>query len=225
MTNEQAVSKIVGSLRGVNKDAKISRRLILQVLRENSNVLISQKLMERTLDEELNLYSYLPCLEFKKIDVISCPLIQFRSCNTLMRSIKKIPTPIFSRLGASIKNVTSIDGSTKFTLVSATQYAINKKRQYQLSGEHYIYYNSDGYLYIPDEEVKLVNLDFITIHTELINSCSECAEADCKSGWEYEFICPDKLLNAVFDKTLQYFMGSYKQITPDENPNGSELQR
>jgi hypothetical protein len=142
-----------------------------------------------------------------------------------MKSKKKIPTPIFSRLGASIKNITSIDGSVKFTLVSAVQYAINKKRQYQLSGEHYIYYSSDGHLYIPDEEIKLVNLDFITMYTELIDTCSDCIDGNCKSGWEYEFICPDKLLNVVFDKTTQYLMGTYKQITLDENPNGSELQR
>lgn len=225
MTNGEATAKIAGSLRAINKDAKISRRLILKILRENSMVMISQKLMERSLTEELNLYSQLSCLEFEKVDVIKCPIIEFRTCSTLMKSKKKIPTPSFSRLGASIKNITSIDGSTKFTLVSATQYAINKKRQYQLSGEHYIYYNSDQYLYIPDEEIKSVNLDFITVHTELIDNCSECTDGNCKSGWEYEFICPDKLLNAVFDKTLQYLIGSYKQITPDENPNGSELQK
>lgn len=225
MTNEQAVSKIAGSLRAINKDAKIARRLILQVLRENAKVMISHKLMERTLDEELNLYSYLPCLEFQKVDVIKCPIIEFRMCNTLMRSVKKIPSPIFSRLGASIKNVTSIDGSVKLTLVSASQYAINKKRQYQINGEHYIYYNSDGHLYIVDEEIRSINLDFITMHTELIDNCSGCIDDNCKSGWKYDFICPDKLLNAVFDKTVQYLIGTYKQITPDENPNGSELQK
>lgn len=224
MNNREAVSKIEGSLRGLNKDSKIARRLILQVLRENSKVLISQKLMERTLDEELNLYSYLPCLEFEKVDIVKCPLIEFRKCDILMKSIKKIPTPIFSRLGASIKNITSVDGNTKFTVVSATQYAINKKRQYQLSNEYYVYYNSDGYLYIPDKEIKSINLDFITIYTEQIENSSECLDNNCKSGWDYDFICPDKLLNAVFDKTLQYFMSSYKKILPDENPNSSELK-
>lgn len=225
MTNSEAVSKVASSLRGVNKDAKIPRRLILQELRENSKVMISQKLMERTLDEELNLYSYLPCLDFKKIDSVNCPQIEFRMCGVLMKSVKKIPQPIFSRLGASIKNITSIDGNSKFTIVSSTQYTINKKRQYQLNGEHYIYYNSDGHLYIPDYEIRSINLDFITIYTEQIDSCSDCLDSNCKSGWEYDFICPDKLLNAVFDKTTQYFLSTYKQITPDENPNGSELQK
>jgi hypothetical protein len=225
MTNSEAVSKIEGSLRGLNKDSKISRRLILQTLRENSKVLISQKLMERTLDEEMNLYSYLPCLEFEKIETVNCPLIEFRKCDILMKSVNKIPLPIFSRLGASIKNVTSIDGNTKFTLISSSQYAINKKRQYQLVGENYIYYNSDQHLYIPDKEIRTVNLEFITIYTEEIESCSNCLNSDCKSGWEYNFICPDKLLNAVFDKTTQYLLSTYKQITPDENPNGSETQR
>lgn len=225
MTNGESVSKIEGSLRAINKDSKISRRLILQVLRENAKVIISQKLMERTLDEELNLYSYLPCLEFQKIDSVNCPLIEFRKSDILMKSVKKIPMPIFSRLGASIKNITSIDGNTKFTIISATQYQINKKRQYQLKNEHYIYYNSDGHLYIVDEEIKSISLDFITMYTELIDTCSECLDGNCKSGWDYDFICPDKLLNAVFDKTIQYLLSTYKQIIPDENPNGSELQK
>ncbi len=225
MTNNSAVSKIEGNLRGVNKDARIPRRLILQTLRENTRVLISQKLLDRTITEELNLYSYIPCIEFDKVDTIKCPIVEFRLCRTLMKSKNKIPEPVYSRLGASIKNVTSVDGMQNFTIISATQYARNKKRQHQLSGEHYIYLAGDRHLYIPDEEIYSVDLDLLTQQTEFILECSSCSKDECKSGWEAEFICPNKLENAVFDKTLQQLLGSYKQITPDENPNGSELEK
>ena len=66
MTYSEAVSKITNSLKLLNKDERISRRYVLHVLKDISSNLISQKLLDRTLGREMNLYTKIECFEFKK---------------------------------------------------------------------------------------------------------------------------------------------------------------
>ena len=53
-------------LKLLNKDERISRRYVLHVLKDISSNLISQKLLDRTLGREMNLYTKIECFEFKK---------------------------------------------------------------------------------------------------------------------------------------------------------------
>jgi len=221
MTYKEAVSKVVNELRLNNKDNHRSRRFILKTLQDNANTLISQKLLERTITQDLNLYSTIECFEFEKQEVKKCPIIEFRRCDVLMKSKKPLPELIFSRLGSSIKNVTSVDGNYKFTLVDKIQYQRNKKRKYKLKEEVFIYLDNDMHVYIPDEEIYSVDLDIITPKTEELDECSACKKPNCKSNWEYEFICPTKLISTVFQMTLQE-LGVNKQIIEDQNINNVE---
>jgi len=217
-TYKEIVSKVINTLKLNNKDEHISRRFVLKVLQDTTSQLISQKWMDRTILNETNLYSYIPCFEFKKIDTKDCPSIEFRLCKTLMKSKKPLPKLIFSRLGASIKEIVSLDGNYKFILVDESQYRRNKKRQYQIKDEVYIYIGSDMHLYIPDHEIYSVDLNVLTLKTEEISKCSSCSDTKCKSNWDFEFKCPDKLLDTVFNQTLQV-LGITRQIREDQNPN------
>lgn len=224
MTNAEAVSKIINPLRLLKKDSHISRRSVLRLLRDTSKWLISQKLLDRTLQKETSLYSTIECFSFKKMEVKECNLIEFRRCNTLMKSTKKIPTPIFSRLGSSLYNITSIDGNFDFTITDLKQYSRNKKRSQSFEEDVYIYIGTDMHLYIPDHEIHELDFSLITMETEKLKECSSCAEEDCENPWEAKFICPDKLEKTVFDVVLQTLAGTYKSIIPDQNPNGIEGQ-
>lgn len=222
-TNEEVISVITNALKTNNKDERISKRFILRVLRSVSKMLLSQKSLDRTLYREVNLFSTIECFDFSEQEVIKCPLIEFRRCSTLMKSKKKLPEPIFSRLGASISSVTSIDGTQELTLVSIDQYRRNKKRKYFDSNEVYIYLDTDGYMYIPDKEIYSVNVTLLTIETDQLEECSSCKKESCKSIPEQLFICPDKLLDVVYKETLQR-VGITKQIVEDQNPNNLERQ-
>ena len=135
-----------------------------------------------------------------------------------MKSVKPLPKPVFSRLGASIKDIVSLDGNYTFTFVDRSQYARNKKRKYSVKGETYIYLDSDLHLYIPDEEILSVDLTVLTTKPEDADECSTCKEKKCKSYYDMEFICPDKLLDVVFNQVLQV-LGMNRQIRDDQNPN------
>ena len=223
MTKAEAVSKITNILKLNNTDNHISRRAILRILEDNATFLISQRYAERTILSELNLYSYIPCFEFEKIETKKCDVIEFRLCNTLMKSKKPLPKLIFSRLGSSIRDIVSLDGNFKFTFVDEVQYRRNKKRQYSIKNEVYIYLGADNHLYIPDHEIFSVDLTVLTTKPEDADECSSCSDGDskCKSKFNTEFICPDKLLNVVFDLTLQT-LGINRRIIEDQNPNNVE---
>lgn len=204
------------------KDGHISRRYVLKLLRDFSKNLLSKKLMDRTLALESNLYTKLECLEFEKVEMVKCPIIEFRMCRTLMKSKCKLPDPIFSRLGASITEIVSLDGMYELKLISAEQYRRNQKRKYSIDGEVYIYLAEDGHLYIPDEEIYSLNVTFMTLFPEEADECSECKKDDCKSGWDYPFIGSDKLDDVVFKEVLQILGSTYKATQEDQNQNGIE---
>jgi hypothetical protein len=218
MTNAELVSLIFNSSKNLNKDEHTSRRYVLSVARAYAKTLISQKLLDRTILKELNLYTTLKCVEFIEDDVVRCPLIDFRRCEVLMKSKKPIPEPIFSRLGTSIVNVESIDGLVDLKEIDSKTYKRNKLRRFKLKDKIYIYLGPDNHLYIPDHKVYSINLDVITLKNDE-NECSECDKDDCKSGWSYSFICPDKLITTVIELAQQHIFG-VKQVYEDENPNG-----
>lgn len=222
MKHIEAVSKVTNILKTNNKDSRLSRRFILKVLRDSVIVLLVQKLLDRSIYNESSLYSIINCLEMVKIDKIDCPLIEMRTCKTIMKSKKKLPKLLYSRLGSSIKEITSVDGEFQFTIVNEAQYRRNNARQQKLKSEIYCYIDGEGYLYIADKEIYTVNASLITLETEKLNEVSSCSNSDgCENYWNAEFICPDRLLDAVFQQTLAT-LGMTKQIHSDPNPNGIE---
>lgn len=221
MKHRKVVSKYLNSLRLLNKDEYISKRYVLQVLKDISKTLISQKLLDRTIKNDLNLYTFLPCIELRKVDKVKCPIVEFKRCDVLMKSVKPIPEPIFSRLGGSVGYVESVDGTFDFKLIDKSQYKRNRQRRYSMDDLVYLYIGEDFHLYVIDKEIQSLNISLITMDTDE-DDCSSCKEDDCKSGWDAEFICPDKLLSTVFGMATQELAQTYKSIVPDQNPNLTE---
>lgn len=221
MTNIEFVSQISGLLKSSNKDNKIPKRLILKVGQEATTFLIAQKLMDRTISSETNLFSTISCFEFEQIESKNCPSIEFRMCRTLMKSKEPLPKLVFSRLGASIRDIVALDGDFIFTFVDETQYRRNKKRQHQLKNQVFVYLGTDNHLYIPDREILSLDLTILTIDTIAAEKCSSCKEKNCKSFWDYEFIASSKLIESVKDITIQR-LSAVRTMQSDENPNGIE---
>ena len=221
MTKREFVSKVINALKLNNRDEHISRRFILSIAKGISKTLISQKLLDRTIAQELNLYTTIPCFEFEQIEAKRCPLIEFKMCQVLMKSKKPLPEPVFSRLGASIKDIISLDGNFRFTYLDKGQYQRNKKRQHSLKGEVYVYLDTDMHLYIPDEEIYSIDLTILTMDTEDVEDCSSCNDKKCLSKWDSEFVVSDKLSDTVLNQTLQ-ILGVGRSIRADQNPNSQE---
>ena len=217
MTNSEIVSRIANTLNTLTKDARRSKRYLLNVARSKASFLIAQKLGEKSLIKEDNIYTTINCFEMEKIDVVKCDIIEFRRCKTIMRSKKKLPKLINSRIGNSLKEVTSLDDERDFKPTTPAQYRRDKFRGFS---DYIDYYVKDGYLYILEAEIFAVNLYLITLETDKADQVSNCSdkECDCKSLWDYEFTAPDKLLDTIITESVREITTSL-QIPTDENPN------
>ena len=79
---------------------------------------------------------------------------------------------------------------------------------------------------IPDREIYSLDITLLTLDKAAAEECSSCSDANgsdnnCKSIWNEDFVCPDKLVELVKETTLQK-ISMARQITPDNNPNGVE---
>ena len=222
MTQGEFVTRIVNDIRALNKDTHVSRRWILRMGKSRAETYVAQKWDEGRLFGELSLFTHISCLPMIRIKSIDCCFAEFKQCGVLMRSKDRIPGMVHANLRPSILQVTSVDDNIHFTYTSLRAYKNNTARRFgSLESEHY--YVSDGYIYIPDINIKAVNVDVITLKQKEALALAGCGKEDddegsCKSEWDYEFVCPTKLLEAVAVETLNEAVNILK-ISQDENPN------
>ena len=222
MKNAIVVSRILNGLKALSKDDRTSKRYALSVARQKAEFYIAAKLNDRSLYREDNLYKSLDCFGLKKIDTIKCDVIEFRTCNNIMKSIKKLPPLVYSKYGNTLKEVTNLDGTIDFRVTTPSEFRRDKNRQ---GKDPFIrFYVKDGYLYLLDTIVKSVNLYLLTLETEKIAELSECSTDDCLSLWEHDFVCPSKLIENVVTETIKEIAGS-KQMPTDTNPNMDSNQK
>ena len=220
MLNREFVSNIINNLKLLNKDDHVSRRYILNTGRAEATTLIAQKLTDKSIFREDNIYSTIECLEMELIDVVKCGIYEFKKCDSLVKSKDKLPKLLYSRYGNSILEVTSVDGSVIFIPTTLSEYKLFKKRIRSPRTKNIkFYYVQDGYLYLPDCEYENVNVTLITLNVKKVKDLSSCKECDkCDSQWEQEFICPDKLLTTVINETFKKAT-MLRQVVQDELPN------
>lgn len=222
MTNAQFVSRVINGLNSVNKDDHISRRYILGIGQDKSKFYISQKLLDKSLFREDNLFRNISCFQLKEENTIKCGIYEFARCKSLMKSVKKIPSLIYSRYGASIISITTLDGNQIFEPITMSAFRLFKDRKdsdkFKQKIKHY--YIKDSRLYLPDSEIEAVNILYIPFQEIGLDEVSTCGDlTPCKSAWDMEFIVPDKLLEQVITETIAE-VSRKKSIPTDENPNG-----
>lgn len=221
MNNREFVSRISAQLRMNTKDDYISDRFVLATGKTIALKFITQKAQRRSIDRDMSLYKEVKCIEFDPENVFECKYVEFKSCDKLAKSKKKISDLglVYTRYGSSIKELYSIDRmSTVFTESTLYQLRNNSERE----GGDIIqnkFYILDEHIYVPRDIEVLSGIVLATDQYEL-DEMSECGE-DCKSAWDYEFVVPDSMLEDVISYTIQNIIQT-KQIQPDEKPDLNE---
>lgn len=220
MKNKEFVASIVNNLKANTKDGHISRRFILSRGRIKARYLMSQKMDEMTLFREEGLITTIPCFEMERIDVVSCNIINFKGCRSLMRSKLQIPETIFGKNGIGIVRVTTVDSEIILDYISPKDFSGLKKRKHVYNKNNY--YTVDGnYLYLPDSELEVVSMSLFAMSkkdAEKVSSCSDNNDL-CVNYMDEEFVCPDRFLDLVIKDTLTECSSFYMGATEDENPN------
>lgn len=204
MMYKEAVSRIQNSLNTLAKDTFIPRRYILSVFKSKAEFLMAQKLYDKTLYRETNLFKWINCVTMIEDDIVKCDKIEFKRCRSLMKSKKKLPKLLWSRYGPSIFLITNIDGTKEYKLINQADYLnlVNRKNSEKFLGKYAILY-PDNHLYIPDSDVKAVNVLNYTLDEKAdeMSDCKDCEE--CKSYWDTEIEISDKIREVVIQETLK----------------------
>lgn len=216
MKNKQVVSRIKNQFNLVSKDTQKSDRFILFTAKNIAESYISKRLSDKRLFRQDNLYTEITCIEMESINIYECEFIEFRSCDKLVKSKLKLPSLVYSKLGNTIKEVTSIDGKYLFKPNTIAQYRRDSKRKQSKNLPKY-FYIKDGYLYLPDSEVKMVNIYVLSLDLYDSEENSTCKKG-CKSAWDYEFIAPSDLLEQILRETASIIQTPV-QLPVDENQN------
>lgn len=218
MNNGELVSRISNQLRMITKDDYINDRFVLSVAQSIATKFITQKIQRRSIDRDMSLYVEIKCIEFEPENVFKCKYVEFKSCNKLSKSKKKISELglVYTRYGSSIKELYSIDRqSTVFEESTLYQFRTNSEREGSEAVQNK-FYILDGYIYVPREIAALSALVLALDQYELDDMCG-CSD-NCESAWDKEFICPDSMLEDVIGYAVQNILQT-KQIPEDEKPD------
>lgn len=225
MNYREIVSRIQNSLNTLAKDTFIPRRFILSVFKSKAEFLMAQKLYDKTLFRETNLFKWINCVTMIEDDIVKCDKIEFKRCKSLMKSKKKLPKLLWSKYGASVLLVTNIDGTKEYKLISQADYInlVNRRNADKFLGKYAILY-PDNHLYIPDSDVKAVNVLVYTLDEKSSDTsdCKDCEE--CQSYWDTEIEISDKIREVVMQETLKE-ISLRLQIPKDENDDLSSLTK
>ena len=228
MTNGEFVSRVINGLRALNKDEHISRRYILSIGQNKSKFYIAQKLLDKSLFRETNLFKTIECFRLDEEETIKCGIHEFMRCDSLMKSRKKVPGLVYNRLGSSIISITSLNGDNVYLPTTLKGFMNSKGRKTVEKLKIKYYYIQDNYLYLPDSNVEYVTITYIPFDESETNNASECNgvqyDEDCKSIWDYEFKVPDKLSEQVISETINE-VSMVRKIISDELPNLDSNQK
>lgn len=218
MTKGELVSLVWHDLRALNKDEHLSRRHILNTAQSYAKDYVTKKLTDGTLFKEEKLFSTIKCFELEKDDIVKCDIVEFKRCNNLMKSKEQLPDLISSRFGPAVVSVRSVSGQD-FSLTSPSAFSNLKYSKFP-NLSRFLYYVEDNYLYLPDSEFELVDIKILTLDTESVDELSGCSTCDeCESTWDKTFVCPDRHIRDVINATVAELSGTWRRITPDENPD------
>lgn len=222
-TNGDFVARVTNGLKLLNKDEHISRRYILNIGTSKARTYSSQKLGDRTLYREDNLYTVIDCFEMKPDNIVECDIIEFKKCSILMKSKKPLPELLYSKYGPAVLYVTTLDGEIAFDYADPATIRNASKRQF---GSVTKYYTIVGNcLYIPNYEVEAVKVSVLTLDAHTALSDCGCKEQKCLSVWDAPFICPDKLYENVAQETINEVFSTFRRVVADENPNMDSTQK
>lgn len=215
-TYGEIINRVANTVKALTKDDRIPKRYILQVFQSKLEFLLSQKLKDMSLFREDGLYTTITCIELDEIDIFECDIIEFKSCSSVTKGKKRLPKIINSRFGPAVRSVTNIDNTIEYVKTTPSKYRKDKLREEKLSRQQY--YIDNGYPYLPDSRMEVINMSILTLENYLINEISGCSKDNCKSYWDYEVPTSDKITEVAVQETIKE-LSLNKQIVEDSNPN------
>lgn len=219
LTNRQIISDIVSDLRANNIDDRVSKRYILNKLRDFAALFIKRDADSRRLLSISDLWTEVPCVEFCEVPLVDCCNIDIPSCKTVMRSVKPIPET-YETMYKELLQIFNPEFAKEFRQITAQEYRDVTTREFIDKRIKY-FWLSNGYIIIPDALVRIATIRGVFVNPAEAKKLSACAESDetCPALLDQPFVCPDYLLPVVKQEVLKDLFNFYKRNVLDESPN------
>lgn len=223
MTKRELISQIKDQLRQSNADSRLSNRFIWSLIDKHLRWLIKRE------NNKFHLYDMHEIFQtYKCVEVIEAPTIDdccgVKSKCKVWRTANKLPKIYESDAGLLIKSVFSIDGSVDFMQIEINEYMRKLEnpttRKYD-KGKYY-YYNN-GYLYLPQQEVRMIMVKAY-FEDELLNNCESNCVINCTPKLDEIVRIPGFILGELMSFVVKDILGIL-QIQPDEQIDKNENRK
>lgn len=217
LTNRQIISDIVGDLRAVNLDDKVSKRYIHHKLLDFTALMIKRDTDNRRVLNISDIWLDVPCVEFEQVPLATVSNEDIPNCITVSRSKKKVPETM-ETFYKELLEVHNPFYAKEFRQITPKQYKDIKLREFQDKRIKY-FWLQNGHIIIPDSLIAEATVRGVFINTAEAKKLSACNTVKCISLLDERFICPDYLVPVVKQEVLKDLFNFYKRNILDEDPN------
>ncbi len=220
ITNRQIISDIVGDLRALNLDDRVSKKYILSKLRSYASLLIKRDADTRRLFRISEIWTNVPCVELCEVPIVECCDIDIPNCQTVMKSRRPLPE-LLETQNKELLQIFNPKYSREFKLITPQEYKNIIDREYQDPRLKYFWLD-DGYIVVPDAMVTDVRIRGVFVSpadAQKLNNCVPSDQEACVSILDQPFTCPDYLVAPVKQETIKDLFGFFKRNVVDEEPD------
>lgn len=213
-TKRAIIQSFRSKLRERHADTDFTNQFLYSVLMEQAKWLIKREIQSGRIYRNNSIFQTLSCIEVIETSTIDkcCPVKV--NCK-IYRTKEKLPETWIDYKGPVLRNVTSVDGTTEFFIISPEEWQNKRKNPYQKFSKEKYAFPGEGYLWFPEHNPHRV--DILGFYTDDISEYNQCEEnTDCVNYLDTPFMIPDWLEAEMFAKALEQVAGITLRIPEDE---------
>lgn len=216
-TVSQVISDVRQDLNSVSFDGYIPAKYLHSKLMDVASLFIKREADDRRLYLYPSIWVTIDDLEMEEVPLIGCSDIDVPKCETVMKSLKKLPEIYTTRYGY-LANISSLDYTKNYVQTTPKDYLKIVNRKYQNPNLRYFWiYN--GYLIIPNAKVRSLVLKAMFRDKAQGLRIEGCKDPGCIKTLEQEFVAPPHLLKEIKNATVLEIAGVRLKIQQDNYPN------
>ena len=213
-TKRQVIESLRNKLRERNADSNYSNKFLYNSLMEHAKWLIKREISAGRIYRNVSFFQTLMCQDVIETSIID-PCCPIKTNCKIYRTKNPIPETWIDESGPIIRDITSIDYSTSFDLVSFSTWSNKKNDPYDRKAKATYAFYANGYIWFPEHNPHKINITaFFTDDVSDKNDCSE--KKECTRYLDTKFLIPDWIEAEMYAKAVELLAGVSKRMQEDE---------
>jgi hypothetical protein len=210
VTNAELISRLKNANKFLADDDLISDRYLYSLLKQKASVLIKREGNLRKLLTSDNVYQNYECVDLILVNGTECDL----SC-PVRRTKKRLPTIEEGQYSYFIQGVFNPANSVEIHPTTIRDFINHSKLRIKSPKKFYTI--KDGYLYVLDPDVEMVN-----IYAYFTESIEDIDGINCVSMYDKQFKIPAYLIDSLIELCNQSLVNYHKLPAEQEDNNRDE---